>query len=98
MLMMVVSPMAKKAPQRTCMACQIKADKKDLLRIVRDANGDVRLDQTGKMPGRGAYICSNSDCLERVIKTKRLQNVLETPVADHVYDDLRNHIAGHNNG
>lgn len=87
--------MAKKAPQRTCMACQIKTDKKALLRVVRDANGAVHLDSTGKMPGRGAYICLKSACLDKIMKTKRLQNVLETTITDDVYDNIRRHIEAH---
>ena len=49
--------MPKKIPQRTCMACQEKKDKRELVRIVRSPEGEISVDLTGKKPGRGAYIC-----------------------------------------
>ena len=60
----------KKMPQRTCMGCNEKKDKKDLIRIVKLPNGEINIDKSGKMPGRGAYICDNIQCLEKAIKTK----------------------------
>ena len=54
--------MQKKIPQRTCMACQEKKDKRDLVRIVRSPEGEISVDLTGKKPGRGAYICPNLEC------------------------------------
>lgn len=79
----------KNIPQRTCMGCNTKKDKKDLIRIVKNKENVITLDKTGKMQGRGAYICDNIECLEKVIKTKRLERILETKISEEIYNDLR---------
>lgn len=79
----------KKIPQRTCMGCNEKKDKKDLIRIVKNKEGIINIDKTGKLEGRGAYICDNKECLEKVIKSKRLERVFEIKLDDIVYDNLR---------
>ena len=61
----------KRLPQRTCMGCNQKKDKKDLIRIVKNKENEISIDKTGKQEGRGAYICNNVECLDKVIKTKR---------------------------
>ena len=81
--------MPKKIPQRTCMACQEKKDKRDLVRIVRSPEGEISVDLTGKKPGRGAYICPNLECLNRVIKSKRLERSLETAISQEIYESLK---------
>ena len=60
-----------KLPERTCMGCNGKKPKKELIRIVKNKEGEINIDRTGKMQGRGAYICDNIECLEKLIKTKR---------------------------
>ena len=84
----------KKMPQRTCMGCNEKKDKNQLIRIVKNKNGKIEMDKTGKLEGRGAYICNNIDCLEKVIKTKRLERVLEAKIEDDIYQELRGGIIG----
>lgn len=79
----------KKMPQRTCMGCNTKKDKKDLIRIVRSKEGEISIDRTGRANGRGAYICDNIDCLEKAIKTKRIEKVFETKIEDEIYNKLR---------
>lgn len=79
----------KKMPQRTCMGCNTKKDKKDLIRIVKNKDGEISIDKTGKMPGRGAYICDDVECLEKAIKSKRVDKVFETTIEDEIYDKLR---------
>lgn len=79
----------KKQPQRTCMGCNTKKDKKDLIRIVKSKNEDIQIDITGKKNGRGAYICNNVECLDRLIKTKRLEKIFEMKISDEVYNNLR---------
>ena len=54
-------------PQRTCMGCNTKKDKQDLIRIVKNKENEISIDKTGKKEGRGAYICDNIECLEREI-------------------------------
>ena len=85
-----------KQPQRTCMGCNSKKDKKDLIRIVKNNEGQVSIDKTGKTNGRGAYICNNTECLEKVIKTKRLEKVLDIKISDEIYENLRGVILGEN--
>ena len=56
----------KKIPLRTCMGCNEKRTKKELIRIVKQKDGNVEVDKTGKMEGRGAYICNNIECLDKI--------------------------------
>ena len=84
----------KKIPQRTCMGCNQKKDKRELIRIVKDSNQNISIDKTGKANGRGAYICNDINCLEKVIKNKRLERALETNISDDIYNDLRGVISG----
>lgn len=82
----------KKIPQRTCVGCNTQKNKGDLIRIVINKEGDIFIDKTGRANGRGAYICNNPECLEKVIKSKRLERSFETKISDEIYDDLRNEI------
>ena len=84
----------KKIPQRTCMGCNSKKDKNELIRIVKNSQNEIFVDKTGKQQGRGAYICNNIDCLEKVIKTKKIKRVLETKIENETYNNLRNIING----
>ncbi|WP_405316641.1 RNase P modulator RnpM [Faecalibacillus faecis] len=79
----------KRQPQRTCMGCNEKKDKKDLIRIVKNKNNEISIDRTGKLDGRGAYICDDIKCLEKVIKSKRLEKVFEYKISDEIYENLR---------
>ena len=79
----------KKQPQRTCMGCNQNKDKKDLIRIVKNKDNEISIDRTGKKEGRGAYICDDVNCLEKVIKSKRLERVLEIPISKEIYESLR---------
>lgn len=79
----------KKIPLRTCMGCNEKKPKKELVRIVKNKDGEIFIDRTGKADGRGAYICDSIECLEKVIKSKRLEKVLEVQIPEEVYNNLR---------
>lgn len=79
----------KKIVQRTCMGCNLKKDKKELIRLVFNKNGEMFVDRTGKAEGRGAYICDDVKCLEKAIKTKRLERVFETKINEELYENLR---------
>ena len=79
----------KRKPQRTCMGCNQKKDKKDLIRIVKNKENKIKIDRTGKLEGRGAYICDNIECLEKVIKSKRLERTLDTKISQEIYESLR---------
>ena len=84
----------KNIPQRTCMGCNEKKDKNQLIRIVKNKDNEIHVDKTGKMEGRGAYICNDVKCLEKVIKSKRLERVLETNISNEIYESLRGVILG----
>lgn len=79
----------KKVPLRTCMGCNAKKNKKELIRIVKNKENEISVDKTGKVDGRGAYVCNNIRCLEKVIKSKRLEKVLEIKISDEIYEQLR---------
>ena len=79
----------KKIVQRTCMGCNNKKDKRELIRIVINKEGSISIDKTGKLEGRGAYICDNIECVDKVIKTKRLERVLESKIDEEIYKNLR---------
>ncbi len=79
----------KKEPQRTCLGCKESKDKKELIRIVKQNDGKIFIDKTGKANGRGAYICNNIECLEKAIKSKRLENNFENKIDNEIYESLR---------
>lgn len=84
----------KKKPARRCMACNEQKEKKELLRIVRTPEKNIEIDLTGKKNGRGAYICKNEECLKKIVKSKRLENVFEIEINPEFYEDLRGVIIG----
>ena len=71
----------KHIPVRTCVVCREKAGKRTLFRIVRTEHG-IQIDPTGKMNGRGAYLCDRVDCWERAMKTDILSQALRTKLSD----------------
>ena len=79
----------KKEPNRTCMGCNEIKLKKELIRVVKDKEGNISIDKIGKANGRGAYICNNIECLEKLIKSKRLERIFETKIDEQIYNDLR---------
>ena len=79
----------KKIPLRKCTGCQEMKSKKELVRIVKNDEGEFSLDVTGKKPGRGAYICKNVECLEKAQKCKGLERSFKSPVPKDVYEKLR---------
>lgn len=71
------------------MGCNDKKDKKELIRIVKNKEGQISIDKTGKQEGRGAYICDDIQCLEKVIKSKRVERVLDMKISEEIYENLR---------
>jgi predicted RNA-binding protein YlxR (DUF448 family) len=76
------------------MACNTKKNKYDLIRIVKNKKGEILVDKTGKLNGRGAYICNNIECLEKVIKTNRISRVLKSDTEQKNYENIRGVIIG----
>lgn len=79
----------KNLPKRTCIGCNEIKLKKDLIRIVKNKEKSINIDRTGKANGRGAYICDNVECLEKAIKTKRLERAFEMKIENEIYESLR---------
>ena len=90
--------MQKKIPQRQCMGCRERKNKRDMLRVVRQTDGGVTLDFGGKLNGRGAYLCPNAECLKKAIKSNALSRSLEVPIPEEVYQRLTREMEGNANG
>lgn len=80
--------MSKKIPLRQCVGCNEMKSKKDLLRVLKTAEEEVLLDTTGRLNGRGAYLCKNADCLKRAIKQKGIERSLKMNIDKSVYEKL----------
>lgn len=78
----------KTIPKRTCIGCNIQKDKKELIRIVKDKDGNISIDKTGKASGRGAYICNNIECLQKAKKSRKLEKAFETKISEEIYSKL----------
>ena len=83
-------------PQRSCVICRAQKNKNELLRIVKNKDNIVKVDERGKESGRGAYICYNLECLEKAIKSKKLERSFERKIDDTIYNSLRNEIIDKN--
>jgi len=79
----------KKVPLRQCLGCGEMKSKKEMLRVIRPAEGEVFLDITGKKSGRGAYICKDAGCFEMARKKKALERSLKVEISEAVYDTLK---------
>ena len=86
--------MQKKIPQRQCMGCRERKAKKEMIRVVRGTDGTVSLDFSGKLNGRGAYICPQPECLKKARRAKSLDRSLEVPIPEEVYDRLEKEMEG----
>ena len=80
--------MAKKIPSRQCVGCRESRIKRDLIRVIRTPEGRVALDETGRMNGRGAYLCRRVECLRKARRSKGLERSLKVTIPDEIYDRL----------
>lgn len=80
-------------PQRSCIACRQVRSKGELIRMVRTPLGELRVDETGKVAGRGAYVCRNERCIEGAVKQKRLVRALGVAIGPEVVEELRSQVA-----
>jgi predicted RNA-binding protein YlxR (DUF448 family) len=80
----------KKMPERTCVITKEKTLKKDLLRVVRDKEGNVSVDITGKANGRGAYLKKDKEVINKAKTTKALERILEVSIPDSIYEEMLN--------
>lgn len=77
--------MAKQIPLRQCIGCREMKPKNELVRIIRTPENDICLDKTGKKNGRGAYLCPNSDCYKKAVKSKGIERALKVEIPDEIY-------------
>ncbi|MCR4855106.1 MAG: YlxR family protein [Erysipelotrichaceae bacterium] len=84
----------KKIPMRRCLATNESFPKKELLRIVRTPEGEVKVDLTGKLNGKGAYLSRSNEALEIARKKKVLARALETEIPEEVYEEISRVING----
>ncbi len=80
----------KKIPLRTCVITREHLPKQELLRIVRTKEGEIKVDETGKLNGRGAYIKKDIAVLEKAKKTKALEKMLECNIEENIYEEIKN--------
>lgn len=78
----------RKMPERTCVITKEKTLKKDLLRVVRNKEGIVSVDLTGKTNGRGAYLKKDLDVINKARQTKALDRILEVEIPESIYDEM----------
>ena len=76
-------------PIRTCIGCRGRFSKKNLLRFVRDAVGKLQTDPTGKLPGRGAYVCQSQACINITFKSQRINTHLRSNLSRQVIDSFK---------
>ena len=84
----------KKTPMRMCTGCREMKPKRELIRVVRTTEGDIKLDNTGKLNGRGAYICKSKECFQKAKKSNALSRAFEMTVANEIYDSLEKELDG----
>lgn len=78
----------KKIPLRMCTGCGQMKPKRELVRVVKSPQGEIALDTTGKLPGRGAYVCRSAECLKKARKARRLERAFACQIPAAVYDAL----------
>lgn len=78
----------RKIPFRKCTGCQQLKDKRDMIRVVRNKEGEVFIDTTGRAHGRGAYVCSNKACLQKAVENRGLNRSFKSEVPKEVYQKL----------
>ncbi len=85
--------MTKKIPMRMCVGCRSMKEKRELVRVVRGEDGKAHIDLTGKMNGRGAYVCPDAQCLKKAAKSRAIDRALEVSVTPEVLAQLEEEIA-----
>ena len=83
----------KNVPMRMCTGCGEMFDKRTLVRVVKDPDGNVSLDLTGKKAGRGAYVCKNAECLKKARKKRAFERAFSVKIEDAVYDTMEEEIS-----
>lgn len=84
----------KKIPLRRCIACREMKGKRELLRVVKTPEGDIVLDKTGRLNGRGAYLCDDPSCFAKARKAKALNREFKMEIPEEIYESLEKQIGG----
>ena len=87
-------PKVRKIPMRTCIACREEKPKKEMPRVVRSSEGAISLDFSGKLPGRGAYICNSAECVKKLKKYRLLNKTFSADVPEEVYARIEEEFLG----
>lgn len=82
----------KKIPMRQCVGCGEMKPKKELIRVLKTEENEIIIDKTGRKNGRGAYICSSRECLEKAIKGHGLERSFKMKISEEIYDVLKESI------
>lgn len=80
---------SKKIPERMCIGCREKKFKADLVRIVKTPEGEIKLDSSGKMNGRGVYVCKNEECLKEAFKKNKLNKSLKREMKEEEKEEIK---------
>ena len=83
----------RRIPMRKCTGCNEMKPKKELVRIVKTPEGNIMLDRSGKLNGRGAYICHSTECYKKAVKTKRLERVFSLAIPQNVSEQIEKELA-----
>lgn len=84
----------KKIPLRTCIACRREKPKREMLRVVRNAAGEIMLDFSGRLNGRGAYICDDPACIAKLRKYRLLNRTFSADVPEEIYARIEEEYLG----
>jgi len=82
----------KKIPLRKCIGCNTSKPKKELIRIVKNKDAEINIDETSKLNGRGAYICNSIECFEKLVKSRGLEREFEQKIESLKYEEIKNYI------
>lgn len=85
----------KKIPLRMCSGCGEMKGKKELVRVVKNKEGEISLDLTGKKAGRGAYVCPSLDCLKKARKTRKIERSFSCKIPEELYDQMEAEMQKH---
>ena len=86
----------KKIPMRMCLGCNEMKPKKEMIRVVKSAEGEISLDFTGKKSGRGAYICKNTECFQSARKARRFEKSFSCKISSEIYEEMENELTAEN--
>ncbi len=84
----------KKIPMRTCIACRQERPKREMLRVVKNSEGGIGLDFSGRLPGRGAYLCGSAECVAKLRKYRLLNKTFSCEVPEEVYRKIEEEFLG----